>query len=129
MAWVMVVLPVPKSPVKVITSPGSTSSPSFFPRAMVLLQVRESFNQSIQWAAKHKFDTLPLYDSGVSSDEDVTLTGADDKEYPDRQLARVFPTSYVLDRNGTVLFSHQGPASDWREYLDFFSDVVKHASH
>ncbi len=93
---------------------------------MVLLQVRESFDTSYKWAQKYDFDKLPLYDSGVKDVDDSNLTTTDGKSYPDRMLARVFPTSYVLDRKGNVLFSHYGPISNWSEYLPFFTDVVKH---
>lgn len=96
--------------------------------AIVLLQVRESFSSSQKWAKKYKFDSLPLYDSGVINIDDAALKTVDGKTYPDRQLAKAFPTSYVLDRYGKVLFSHNGPIADWFEYLPFFTDVVNHST-
>ena len=95
---------------------------------MILLQVREPFSTSHKWAKKYEFDALPLYDSGVKSDEDAMLKTLEGKTYPDRQLAKAFPTSYVLDRNGNVLFSHKGPVSNWLEYLPFFADAVSHGT-
>jgi len=92
---------------------------------MVLLQVREPFSRSLQWAKQQQFDRLPLYDSGVKGDSDSTFYTADGQTLKDRQLARAFPTSYVLDRQGRVLFAHTGPITDWLEYLPFFKDIVE----
>lgn len=92
--------------------------------AMVLLQVREPFVTSHKWAAKYQFDALPLFDSGVKDSDDETLRTQDGKAYPDRQIARAFPTSYVLDHTGKVLFTHNGPIANWEEYLPFFADAV-----
>ena len=93
---------------------------------MVLLQVREPFNRSLQWARQQQFDQLPLYDSGVKGDSDSSLFTATGKTMPDRQLARAFPTSYVLDHQGRVLFTHTGPIASWLEYLPLFKDVIEH---
>lgn len=92
--------------------------------AMVLLQVREPFSNSLNWAVKNEFDALPLYDSGVKDSEDAELKTVDGKVWLDRKLAVAFPSSYVLDREGRVLFSHTGPIHNWDEYLPFFDDVV-----
>jgi thiol-disulfide isomerase/thioredoxin len=94
--------------------------------AIILLQVREPFSISQQWAIKNQFEKLPLYDSGVKGSEDDIFKTVDGKSYADRQLAKAFPASYVLDRKGNVLFSHKGPISNWNEYLAFFSNIVKH---
>lgn len=99
--------------------------------AMVLLQVREPFQQSLAWSQHNQFDNLPLYDSGVSSSNDAQLrvsgkTGA--KHYlPDRDIAIAFPTSYVLDRHGIVLFAHSGPIDAWNEYLPFLRHAATHS--
>ena len=96
--------------------------------ALVLLQVREPFSASQQWVKKNKLDQLPLYDSGAKNSADAFIKTVDGKSYPDRKLAKAFPASYVLDRNGRILFSHKGPITDWDEYLAFFNDAVKHGS-
>lgn len=92
---------------------------------MILLQVREPFKQSMQWAKQQGFDKLPLYDSGVKGEFDHKLRTTNGKSISDRQLAKVFPSSYVLDGQGRVLFSHRGPIDNWLEYLPFFKDVLK----
>lgn len=92
---------------------------------LVLLQVREPFKESIKWAKQQDFDKLPLYDSGVKDDSDLYLRTVNEKKISDRNLAKVFPSSYVLDSQRKVLFSHRGPIDDWLEYLPFFEDAVK----
>ena len=42
----------------------------------------------------------------------------------DRELARVFPTTYILDRRGIVVFRRFGPALGWREYIPLLRDVA-----
>lgn len=93
--------------------------------AMVLLQVREPFSQSRQWMEHNGFHGMPLYDSGAGDGASTTLTLSNGRQVEDRTVARVFPSSYVLDRNGLVIFSHYGPITDWDEYLAFFADAVE----
>jgi len=90
-----------------------------------LLQLRESFADSIQWAEQYDFADMPLYDSGVKDDETSTLSLKDGSQVEDRSIARVFPSTYILDRNGLVIFSHRGPVHDWLDYIVFFDHVVK----
>jgi len=93
---------------------------------MVLLQVREPYTRARLWAEQQGFAKLPLYDSGKTGDEDTRLSLADGDSVEDRLIARVFPSSYVLDKNGLVIFSHLGPVEDWTEYVDFFEHAVQH---
>jgi len=95
--------------------------------AMVLLQVREPFDEAHLWAEQNRFTSLPLYDSGNGGDDDTGLSLADGTRIEDRLIARVFPSSYVLDRNGIVLFSSYGPVEDWLEYLPFFEHAASHS--
>ncbi len=93
---------------------------------MVLLQVREPFSDSLQWAQKYNYTELPLFDSGHQGDGDHLLTLADGGTIEDRHLAPNFPSSYVLDKNGVILFKHRGAVRDWTEYLPFFHDATAH---
>ena len=92
---------------------------------MKLLQVREPFEDSIKWAKQYDFADMPLYDSGTKDDETSTLSLKDGSLVEDRSIARVFPSTYVLDRNGLVIFSHRGPVHDWLDYIAFFDHAVK----
>ena len=90
---------------------------------LVLLQVRENLTTSRQWAQQQQL-TLPLHDSGVKDPNTHELGLANGKKLPDRTLASAFPTTYVLDKHGIVVFSHAGPVEDWMPYLPFLQDAV-----
>ena len=91
---------------------------------LVLLQVREPFADAAAFLARNGLGGLPLHDSGASGPADTALALADGGALPDREVAARFPTSYVLDRHGVVLFRHVGPIDDWQAYMPFLEDVV-----
>lgn len=90
---------------------------------LVLLQMREDFDTARFWAESQHVK-LPLYDSGVKDVGSDTLLLANGKRIRDREMARVFPTTYVLDKHGVVLFSHSGPVSGWPQYVPFLRDAA-----
>jgi thiol-disulfide isomerase/thioredoxin len=92
---------------------------------VVLLQMREPIEQARNWLTQQGIENLPLFDSGSRGAQDHSLTTTGNTQIPDRDIARVFPSSYVLDRNGVVIFSHRGPIADWSEYLAFFEDAAR----
>lgn len=89
----------------------------------VLLQVREDFQAARAWADRLA-KGLPLYDSGMRGASDRTFRLTDGRRIPDREIAMAFPTTYVLDKRGIVVFSHVGPVEDWTEYAAFLRDVA-----
>jgi len=91
--------------------------------AFVLLPAREDPASARAWLAARGL-ALPLYDPGARSVGDEYLTLADGRTLADRELAPVFPTTYVLDQRGIVLFAHRGPLADWRGYLP----LLRHAA-
>lgn len=91
--------------------------------AFVLLTVRESASEGRRWLAAQKLDLL-LYDSGLKSADDEYLKLADGNKIRDRDIAMVFPTTYVLDKHGIVVFSHAGPLENWLQYAAFLKDVA-----
>lgn len=91
--------------------------------ALVPLQVREKFEVSQRWAAEQGI-RLPLVDSGSAGSGDAHFRLAGGGQIRDRDLATVFPTTYVLDRHGVVVFSHIGPVPDWRQYEAFLLDAA-----
>ncbi len=91
--------------------------------ALVMLQAREPFSASQAWARENGFGDLPLYDSGAGY-QSTSLRLADGSQLPDRYFARAFPSTYVLDRHGLVLFYHAGPIDNWSDYLPFIEDAV-----
>ena len=88
-----------------------------------LLQVREPYAVTRKWLDAEGF-SLPQYDSGIAETGHDRLRLADGQPIRDRELALVFPTTYVLDRRGIVVFRRIGPALRWREYLPFLRDVA-----
>jgi thiol-disulfide isomerase/thioredoxin len=91
--------------------------------AFVLVQVREDFATAREWLKRQGL-SLPLYDSGVHNDMDAELHLADGSVIADRKLATRFPTTYVLDKRGIVVFSHVGPVADWQQYGVFLRDAA-----
>ena len=79
--------------------------------AFVLLPAREDPASARAWLAARGL-LLPLYDPGAYSEGDEYLTLADGRTPADRELASVFPTTYVLDQRGIVLFAHRSQADN-----------------
>lgn len=90
---------------------------------LVLLQMREDIETARLWAENQHFN-LPLHDSGIKDAGSDSLSLAGGKQVRDRELAMVFPTTYVIDKHGVVVFSHAGPVSGWLQYLPFLRDVA-----
>jgi thiol-disulfide isomerase/thioredoxin len=89
----------------------------------VLVPVREDVDLARAWLQEQQLD-LPLFDGGASSLGEETLQLADGSTLPDRTLAQVFPSTYVLDRHGVVVFAITGAAQAWEEYLPLLQDVA-----
>lgn len=92
---------------------------------MVLLQVREDFEVSQQWLMQQHLN-LPLFDSGAKGKVDSSLILANGNKIQDRDIAPAFPTTYILDRHGIIVFSNIGPVVNWSQYLPLLKDVAKH---
>jgi hypothetical protein len=67
---------------------------------------------------------LPLYDSGANGKSTDALALADGRKMHDRDIAAAFPTTYILDKHGVVVFSNIGPVSRWPQYLPLLQDVA-----
>lgn len=91
---------------------------------MVLLQVREKFATGRQWAQQKNLE-LPLHDSAVTGAGLDLMGTAGGKPIHDRDIATVFPTTYVIDKHGIVVFSHVGAVSGWLQYLQLLRDVAE----
>jgi thiol-disulfide isomerase/thioredoxin len=92
--------------------------------AFVLLQAREKFQVSRQWAEKQGI-RMPLHDSGSTGEDDTQFRLAGGGRVADREIASRFPTTYVLDKRGLVVFVHVGPVHDWMQYEPFLKDVAE----
>jgi thiol-disulfide isomerase/thioredoxin len=93
--------------------------------AFVYTQAGEPATTARQWLRQRKL-ALALHDSGVRDQRDHQFRLADGRVIADRAIAPVFPATYVLDRNGVVVFSLLGSARDWMEYEAFLRDLLAH---
>lgn len=91
--------------------------------AFVLLQAREKFAASRRWAEAQGL-RLPLHDSGSTGEDDAEFRLAGGGRIRDRDIAARFPTTYVLDKRGVIVFAHVGPVHDWTQYEAFLRDVA-----
>lgn len=95
---------------------------------IVTLQVREDYRDSLLFV-QEKGLSLPLYDSGAFDEDDHYLKDGMGREIPDRKIARVFPASYILDKNGLVVFSQLGPVSHWPQFLPLLRDAAERSGN
>ncbi|MDD5392620.1 MAG: TlpA disulfide reductase family protein [Thiothrix sp.] len=93
---------------------------------MLFVPVREDAAESRAWLKTKHLD-LPVFDGGASDMGEESLALADGTRLSDRTLAEVFPTTYVLDKHGMVVFSLSGAPPAWEGYLPFLQDAVSHS--
>jgi thiol-disulfide isomerase/thioredoxin len=91
--------------------------------AFVLLPVREPLETARQWAVQKNI-SLPIFSGGDATGQAEEFILADGAKLSDRQLAKAFPTTYILDKHGVVVFSHIGPVARWLEFAPFLKDAV-----
>lgn len=91
--------------------------------AFVLLPVRESFATAMSWATQKNIQ-LPIFSGGETTVKDEAFQLADGSQLSDRKLAMVFPTTYILDKHGVVVFSRVGPVARWMELAPFLRDAA-----
>ncbi len=90
----------------------------------VFLPVRETAATSRAWLRGRGID-VPLADAGARAEKEGVFPLADGGTLRDRDLARAFPTTYILDRHGGVLFAHIGPVTDWLELEPLLRDAAR----
>ena len=94
----------------------------------LLLPVREPFAKSFAWAGQKKI-RMPVVNLGVKDEFDDQLDLSDGSRIPDRRIASKFPTTYVLDKHGIVVFSHVGETHRWSEYVNFLRDAASRSGY
>ena len=90
----------------------------------VFLPVREAAAISRVWLRGRGIE-VPLADAGARAEKEGVFPLADGGTLRDRDLARAFPTTYILDRHGGVLFAHIGPVTDWLELEPLLRDAAR----
>ena len=89
----------------------------------ITTQVRESAETARTYLRQQGLP-LALHDSGVTGGKNVHFLTASGEKLPDRNIAPVFPATFVLDRHGIVVFSLRGSAADWRQYTPLLKDLL-----
>jgi thiol-disulfide isomerase/thioredoxin len=91
---------------------------------MVFLPVREPAARSRAWLRERRI-AVPVADAGGAAEHKGVFMLGDGGRIADRDLARAFPTSYVIDRNGIVLFAQVGPVHDWLALEPLLRDAAR----
>jgi len=91
---------------------------------LVMVQIRESIGQSQRWMKRAGY-TIPLYDSGATKRGVTIFNAVDGTIYPESEIVTVFPTTYVLDKSGVVVFILEGPAAGWEPIIPFLMDAAE----
>lgn len=89
----------------------------------VFMAVREPVAKSRAWTRSRGM-SVPISDGGPLAEKEGAFLLADGRKIGDREVARVFPTTYVLDKHGVVLFSRYGSAERWAEYAPQLLDAA-----
>lgn len=89
----------------------------------VFLPVREPVARSRDWARSRNI-SLPISDGGSPAEKQGAFLLSDGRLIGDRGVARVFPTTYVLDGHGLVLFVSTGPVGDWTSLAPLLKDAA-----
>lgn len=89
----------------------------------VFMSVREPVARSRAWTRGRGL-SVPISDGGPLAEKEGAFLLADGRKIGDRDVARVFPTTYVLDRHGVVLFSRYGSAERWGDYAPQLLDAA-----
>lgn len=93
--------------------------------AFVFTQMREPYALAQNFLKQQNIN-LPLYDSGSHEELDNKLTLNTGDKIDDRAVATVYPSTYILDRNGIVVFSMRGSPDNWIQYVEFLQDLLTH---
>lgn len=93
--------------------------------AFVFTQAREPAHVARTWL-KQQGLRLALHDSGSQGSRDERFPLSNGNSIKDREVAPVFPATYVLDRHGVVVFGLRGSAEDWEQYAPFIKDLLAH---
>jgi len=90
----------------------------------VVMPVREPLATATAWARRNRIN-LPLAFGGETTVKAGEFQLADGSRLADRQLARAFPTTYILDKHGIVLLARTGPVPRWPEYTPLLRDAIR----
>lgn len=91
--------------------------------AFVPISVKEGFSTSKSWTDSFGF-SLPFVDANAYGDN-FTLSNGDSLNF--RNIAPLIPTTFVLGRDGTVIFRKVGPFLKWEEFKPQLDHAIANA--
>lgn len=90
-----------------------------------LVPLREPLATSQTWLRSRKLNLNPLLAETASP---TALRLGNGKVLADRQIAPVFPTTYILDGRGTILFVKHGAIHDWASLIPILRHAARNAA-
>lgn len=89
----------------------------------VLANLWEPYGKSKEWMEKNNY-TLPLFDSESNERKAIdflTLSDGQKTAYTKKSI----PKTFIIDRNGIIIFKQNGSKKNWLSYEEAFQDIVK----
>jgi peroxiredoxin len=92
----------------------------------VLSNLWEPYEKSKEWMRKNNY-TLPLFNSDSNERKKHDFLTLSDR----RKTAftrKTIPKTFIIDRNGIIIFKQNGSKNNWLSYEDVFQDLVKYSA-
>lgn len=90
--------------------------------AFLPINVKEAFDDSLSWAKRRGF-TLPFVDSGSVGISDADIRLSDGTKIDRHDIAEYVPATFILDRNGVVVFPRVKSYNHWEEFADHLQHI------
>ena len=94
----------------------------------IFLQFSESYDTSINFLKRRKWDSIPVFDSlnpGRGVREFPLASG--EKMFARNYDVNLYPASFILDRHGIVIGGYQGPNWRWEKWEVAIRDAMDNA--
>jgi thiol-disulfide isomerase/thioredoxin len=91
--------------------------------SFVLANLWEPYATGKEWMKKNDY-TLPIYNSKSSErkgDNFITLSDGKKTAFTKKTI----PKTFIIDRNGIIIFKQNGSKNNWLSYEEAFQDIVK----
>jgi len=93
----------------------------------ILLNMNEEFETSMAWMKKRGFD-LPIFNSMSGGQSDKTpMTDVSGNRIP--YALEYVPKTFVIDRNGLIVFRQDGSKTNWTSYVEVIKNVITESEH
>jgi len=94
----------------------------------LIVGTRESMATSLRFVKRKKL-TMPIYHTGVNSKNDRDVPLKDGSEFNMKKMSQWIPSSYLVDRNGVVIWREKRGGFDyWDQFTPQLEHVIRHAN-